>query len=222
MKYPYAIFDMDGTLLDSMPYWKELGGNYLRQKGFTPPEDLGRILASLTMEEGALYFKQEFGIAGTAQEIVADIYQLLRREYEEEIQAKPGVADYIRCLREHGVKMCIATATDTYMAEPALRRLGLWDSFDFVLDCSESGSGKTNPVIYDQAAARLGGSRENTLVFEDAYHAVHTAHEAGYCVVGVYDPSQSARESEIREMSDYYIEDFTTAGLPWEMTAAGE
>lgn len=216
MKYPYAIFDMDGTLLDSMPYWRNLGNDYLRKKGITPPKDLGRILASLTMEEGAEYFKREFGIQGTVSEIVSDIYQLLRREYEEEIQAKPGILAFLRHLKQTGVRMCVATATDSYMGEPALKRLGLYDYFEFILDSTQCGSGKTTPVIYDMAAAGMGGTRENTLVFEDAYHALCTAHKAGYYVVGVRDASQKEREEEIRLLCNCFIEDFQTAEFVWE------
>lgn len=221
LKYPYAIFDMDGTLLDSMKYWKDLGGNYLRSKGLTPPENLRNILASLTMEEGAEYFKKEFGIEGTAEEITADIYRLIRREYEEEIEAKPGAKEFLKRLKASGVTMCVATATASCMAEPALKRLGLDSFFEFILDCSES-SGKTSPVIYDQAAARLGGCRENTLVFEDAWHAAVTAHQAGYYVAVVQDDSQREKTAELRQMADCFIEDYRTQEFVWESLRKGE
>ncbi len=216
MRYPYAIFDMDGTLLDSMPYWRDLGARYLRSRGFTPPADLGRILAGLTMEEGAEYFRNEFGIDKTSEEIVGEVYALLQRAYAEEIQEKPGIRTFLERLKKAGVEMCIATASDAGIAEPALKRLGLWDYFSFVLDCGECGSGKNSPEIFDRAAARLGGSRENTLVFEDAYHAVCTARAAGYYVVGVRDASQGEAEAQIRAVCNAFIEDFAGAECVWE------
>lgn len=216
MRYPYAVFDMDGTLLDSMPYWNGLGARYLKRCGIVPPADLGRILAGLTMEEGAEYFRREFGIPKAAPEIVEEIYALLRQAYAEEIQEKPGVRVFLARLKKAGVQMCIATASDAGIAEPALKRLGLWEYFSFILDCSECGSGKGSPEIFDRAAARLGGSRENTLVFEDAYHAVCTAHAAGYYVVGVQDASQGESEAQIRVVCDAFIEDFAGAKNVWE------
>ncbi len=216
MRYPYAVFDLDGTLLDSMPYWSDLGARYLRTLGFVPPADLGRILAGLTMTEGAEYVRSTFGIAKTTEEIVEEIYGLVRQAYAEEIQAKPGLKAFLERLKKAGVQMCIATASEAGLAESALKRLGLWDYFSFVLDCGECGSGKRSPDIFDQAAARLGGSRENTLIFEDAYHAVCTAHAAGYYVVGVRDASQGSAKARLRAVCDAFIEDFAEAKCVWE------
>lgn len=216
MKYPYAIFDLDGTLLDSMPAWQDLGSRYLRSKKISPPENLRQILGSLTMEEAAVYFQQAFGVSGTVPEIVEEAYGLMRREYEEEIPSKPGIRMFLERMRESGIKMCVATASNAALAASALKRLGLYEYFAFILDCEESGSGKNSPAIYDQAAYRMGGSRENTLVFEDALHAIVTAREAGYYVVGVSDPAQKGQEEEIRKNSHFYLTDYETAEAVWE------
>ncbi len=216
MKYPYAVFDLDGTLLDSMPAWQDLGSRYLRSKKISPPENLGQILGGLTLEEAAAYFKQAFGVSGTVPEIVEEAYGLMRLEYEEEIPSKPGVRIFLARMRESGVKMCVATASNASLAASALKRLGLYEYFAFILDCEESGSGKNSPAIYDQAAGRLGGSRENTLVFEDALHAIVTVREAGYYVIGISDPAQKEKEGAIRELSHYYLVDYETAEPVWE------
>lgn len=213
--YPYAIFDLDGTLLDSMPYWKDLGSRYLQKNGFRPPADLGRVLAALTMEEGAEYLRREFGIRQTAPQIIEDIYGLIRREYEEEIPAKPGAKEFLRKLQQTGVKMCVATASQAGMAWPALRRLGMAEYISFILDCETCKSGKSSPEIFDRAAARLGGGRENTLVFEDAYYAARTARAAGYYVVGVRDASQND-EARMREACHCWIETYGEAEIRWE------
>ncbi len=214
MKYPYAIFDMDGTLLDSMAYWRNLGADYLKMQGIAVPEDLNERTRPMTLEESAAYFREELGVTGTVPEIVDRIYSLIVDNYRYRIQAKPGVAEFLAKMKEQGVKMCIVTATFDYVAMPALDRLGLTPYFEFVMDCREYG-GKTRPDVYDAAAAKLGGDRTNTMVFEDAAYAVKTVHEAGYYVVAVEDECRKDWEEKLRAMADDYVEDYRRTTF-WE------
>ncbi len=119
----YAIFDMDGTLIDSMPAWSRLGGDYLRSKGVTPPDDLRDKVASMTMLECGEY-ASGLGVPGSPQVIAGELTAWMERQYRETIPEREGVQDYLRLCRDAGVKMCVATATDRILAEACLERLG--------------------------------------------------------------------------------------------------
>lgn len=208
MEGQYAIFDLDGTLLDSMPVWKNLGKNYLLSRGVKPPENLLNILKTQTLEESADYFRKYLGLSGTVEEILNGIHEMITREYAETIQAKPFVRDYLEKLHTYGQKFCVATATPAKLAVLALKRLGLLQYFSFVLDCGEAGSGKNSPDIYLQAANRLGAPMEACTVYEDALHAIKTAKTAGFYVIGVQDVSASQDEAEIELLCDRYIRSY--------------
>ncbi len=208
MERQYAIFDLDGTLLDSMPVWKNLGKNYLLSRGVRPPENLLEILKTQTLGESADYFRNDLGLSGTVEEILNGIHEMITREYAETIQAKPFVRDYLEKLHTYGQKLCIATATPANLAVLALKRLGLLQYFSFILDCGQAGSGKNSPDIYLQAASRLGASIEACTVYEDALHAIKTAKTAGFYVIGVQDASASQDEAEIRMLCDRYIRSY--------------
>lgn len=221
MKYRYAIFDMDGTLLDSMPYWKDLGRQYLLRRRLPVPENLRERLAVMTMEESAAYFREELGAKETVGEIIETINGMIRENYRDVIPLKPGVIEFLNRLKRAGIRMCIATATYAEVARPALERLGILPFMEFVMDCKEAGAGKTSPAVYDLAAERLGGNRSDTIVFEDAAYAIRTAHEAGYFVAAVADPLEAEAEGWIRTAADLYIEDYRESDLP-ERIAGGE
>ncbi|WP_101911494.1 HAD family hydrolase [Marasmitruncus massiliensis] len=208
MERQYAIFDLDGTLLDSMQVWRNLGKNYLLSRGVRPPENLLEILKTQTLGESADYFRNDLGLSGTVEEILNGIHEMITREYAETIQAKPFVRDYLEKLHTYGQKLCIATATPANLAVLALKRLGLLQYFSFILDCGEAGSGKNSPDIYLQAAGRLGASIEACTVYEDALHAIKTAKTAGFYVIGVQDASASQDEAEIRMLCDRYIRSY--------------
>ena len=164
MKIKGAIFDMDGTLVDSMFMWYELGNLYLKKRGKTPEPGLYDMLTRMTMLEAAQFLKDKYGFAETPEELVRDIY------------------------------MCVASATDTYMIEYALEHTGLRDYFQSVFCCRQVGEGKHSDKIYQVAREDLGSAVEETLVFEDALHAAETVKRAGFPLVAVWDASEKEQE----------------------------
>ena len=204
IKIKGAIFDVDGTMLDSMSIWESVAADYLITKGVTPRPNLYDELLSLGGHEIPKYFQVEYGLRETASEIQRGIYKLLEEFYFHKAQPKEGVIKVLDTLRERGIKMCVATATDRWLIEPALQRCGLLDYFGRIFTCSEELTSKSSPDIYIRAAAFLGTAIEDTLVFEDAPYAVKSANSAGFPVVAVFDQSSKDKQDEVIATSDYY------------------
>ena len=208
MRLQSAIFDMDGTLLDSMFIWDDLGPGMLRDIGITPEEGLAEKLKVLTLRQGAAYCKERYALTQSVEEIVSLIEGRVEKFYKEEVQAKPGVEKFLSLLKMEGVWMYVATATDRHLAEAALRHAGIDGYFRGIITCQEVGHGKDSPEIYERAMTRLQSNKRDTVVFEDALHAIETAKAAGFRVCAVYDSYAEAEQDKIRALSDYYIRSF--------------
>ena len=209
-----AIFDMDGTLLDSMVIWRTIGGDYLRSLGITPREELGETFKTFTLEQIAVYYRTHYGVTLSVQEIMDGVNRMVETFYLEQTQLRPGVREFLEALRDAGVSMAVATATDRYLAEAALRRCGVRSFFREIFTCTEVGCGKDRPDIYEAARRRLGTGLEETWVIEDAFHAAETAAGAGFPVLGICDPSESEQEG-LKRLSRAYLTEFTETGPFW-------
>ena len=202
----YAIFDMDGTLVDSMVYWKNLASEYLRHKGVAEvsAEVLNKI-KPMTMTESAALFIQEFQLEGSPEQIAEEMNAMMDQHYHTDIPLKVGVYEYLDQLHRSGTVMCVASATAEPLMEACLRRLGVAHYFQFLLSCETVGAGKSRPDVYFAAAKRLGAEPEEIAVYEDALYAARTAKEAGFYVVGIYDDSASGHWDELKELADEWM-----------------
>ena len=208
MRIRGAIFDVDGTLLDSMFIWDTIGETYLRSIGYQPKENLNETFKNMSLHQAARYYQTEYGVTQSIDEIMDGVNAMLERYYRFEVPLKPGVAELLERLRQDGVRLCIATATDRHLVEAALDRCGVLSCFGEIFTCNEVGHGKDEPDIFEVALRFLGTRREETLVFDDALYAVRTAKEAGFPVAAVYD-SHERSQAEVRARSDLYLEDLT-------------
>ena len=206
-----AIFDVDGTLLDSMYVWETIGDRYLRSLGIEPRENLWETFRTFTLRQSAQYYIDHYGVALSQEKIMEGVNRMIETMYFKEVQLRPGVLEFLQKLRDRQVPMVIATATDRYLVEGALKRCGILSCFRDILTCQEYGS-KNSPSIYEAALAVLKTPKEDTWVFEDAYHAVETASKAGFPVAGVYDPSEK-HQQELKAVSRIYLRSFTEANL---------
>ena len=208
MRIRGAIFDVDGTLLDSMFIWDTIGEAYLRSIGYQPKENLNETFKNMSLHQAARYYQTEYGVTQSIDEIMDGVNAMLERYYRFEVPLKPGVAELLERLRQDGVRLCIATATDRHLVEAALDRCGVLSCFGEIFTCNEVGHGKDEPDIFEAALRFLGTRREETLVFDDALYAVRTAKEAGFPVAAVYDSHERSQE-EVCARSDLYLEDLT-------------
>lgn len=203
-----AIFDVDGTLLDSMYIWDTIGEDYLRSIGYEPKENLRETFKAMSLQQAARYYQTEYGVTLSIDRIMEGINNMVGRYYKNEVHRKTGVKRFLHHLKEQGVKMCIATATDTHLVKAALKRCTISEYFSHIFTCTSVGYGKDEPVIYREAMKYLGTDRNNTVVFEDALYAVKTAKADGFTVAAVYDTHEK-EQAEIKALADVYIADFS-------------
>ena len=199
-----AIFDFDGTLVDSMFIWDNIGEEYLRSLGKEPHEDLKETFMTLTLEEAAEYYREHYGVPLSVKEIVDGVNAMVEQTYRTKVTLKPGIAEYFAWLKGNGVRMCVATVTDRYLVEETLERLGVRHYFSEIFTCAEVGFGKDKPIIYQKALDHLGTEKRDTYVFEDLPFALNTAKTDGFPTVGVYDRHE-VHQDELKELADYYI-----------------
>lgn len=212
MGQKFAIFDMDGTLVDSMSWWNDLAGEFLRDRGLPSPTPAQQeAMKTMSMAESSAYVVNQFGLDCQPQEAAADMSRRMAEHYRQDVKCKPGVQNYLERLRAAGVPCCVASATDRPLVEACLTRLGIRSFFQFVLSCGEVGAGKDRPDVYQEAARRLGAAPAEAAVYEDALCAARTAKEAGFFVVGVYDENSRDTWAELCAAADAHITDFQAA-----------
>ena len=209
MRLNCAIFDMDGTVLDSMQAWVDAIGHILTRRGITPPADLREITRPMNGSLLVDYLQREFLPGITGREITDDVGAYMEDFYSNRVQAKAGVKNFLSLLKMEGVQCYLATATHRELVRRAIAHAGLEPYFKGIITSGEVGKNKIDsPDIYEWAMKRMGGNKADTVVFEDALFAIRTAKKAGFRVAGVYDPDSEADQEEIRALSDYYITSF--------------
>ena len=215
-----VIFDVDGVLLNSMPVWENLGEIYLERLGIEAEKGLGETLFAMSLEEGADYLIENYGLKQTPEEIIAGLNREVQDFYGRKVPLKEGVRGYLEEFRDRKIPMAIATSGDRANAEAALKRLKVLSYFRAVFTCSEIGSSKSHPDIYYAAALQLDTDPSDTWVFEDALHAIRTAKKAGFRTAGVYDRASGRDLAQIRDTADIYLPEFKSFELFWERASA--
>ena len=202
------IFDMDGTLLDSMEFWQNLGRQYLESKGKSPDDDLEDVIESMTLQESASYFKKKYDLDEDTEEIIKEVLDFIEDKYLNEIPLKKGVKKFLEKVYSQGYKMCILTTSEKSQAIGALKRTGVLDLFDEVYTDRDFNLSKKDPQIYIKTCEKMGESPSDTVVFEDALYAVESAKKTKCTVVGVYDEYSKGDWDKIISIVDKIIESF--------------
>lgn len=203
-----VIFDIDGTLIDSMPIWDELGARYLRHRGITPAPDLGAILFPMTIDEGVRYLRRTFHLNEEEDEIRSGLMDELVSFYKNEVQLKPGVREALDTFRQARMPMILASIGDRELENAALTRLGIRDYFQDIMFCEDYGTSKRESKIYLICADKLGLWPENIIVFEDVLQAVRAAKCAGFYTAAVYDAASRKDAEEMKKEADLYVSSF--------------
>lgn len=217
-----VIFDIDGVLLDSMGIWDNLGARYLRSLGKIPEEGLNKILFSMSMEQGAEYLNEHYGLNKSVKETVDGIGRMLEDYYFYEVLLKPGAKEVLKFLKSKSIKTAAATSSPRTHIEKALSRNGVLEYIGIIYTTGEVGVSKHSPDIYNLTADYLKTKPEETLVFEDSLYALKTAKEAGYVTVGVYDEKGESNQEGLKNLADLYLkklDDFIVMSeiiLNWE------
>lgn len=202
------VFDMDGTLLDSMELWRYLGRIYLKSKGKEVKDNLEEVIDCMTLEESASYFKSNYNLNEDINVIEKEIISFIENKYLNDIPLKSGVKEYLQELHKEGYKMCVLTTSEKKQAISALRRTGILDLFDKVYTDKDFTMSKTNPQIYIKVCERMNEAPQNTVVFEDALYAIESAKNANCTVIGVYDEYYKNDWNKIQSIADGTIYNF--------------
>jgi len=209
-----AIFDADGTLLDSMPMWSGVGSGYLKTMGIEAREDLDERFKEMSLYQSALCLKEEYELPLSIEEIGAGINKMVDHLYADFVQLKPGVMGLLEGLKNRGVKMCVATASEAYQISMALERCGAAHYFEKVISCVDVGHGKDEPHVFYESLKALGTAKEETLLFEDAIYSVKTAKAEGISSIGIYEQTMP-QQAELMALTDFYIKDFRQLDRFW-------
>lgn len=200
-----AIFDMDGTLTDSMHLWVNMWKTYPQQCGITPREEDLKAMKGMMLKDMAQYMREHMGVTDSPEKIISDINRCVEQGYFEEVEVKPTVIETLDRLKAMGVKMVLATATERYLTEGCLKRLGLLPYFDKIYTATEYGS-KYESEIFKTALKELGTPLESTYVFEDTLEAIQGAKRAGLKVIAVADKWSSHKRQAIVDTADAFYE----------------
>lgn len=204
-----AIFDADGTLLNSMSIWHELGQRYLAKYDIKAEAGLSEILYSMSLEESSRYLKETYGLSDIVESISAEMIGMLRSFYLNEVSLKAGVVAYLRHLHERNIPMIVATSNDKALLHSVFVRFQIDGFFQDILSCCELNTNKRDSMIYLKAAQRIGTQPQETVVFEDVLHGIRSSKKAGFITVAVEDSSNSSEIMELSSAANYFIRDFT-------------
>lgn len=200
-----VIFDLDGTLVDSMGIWAKIDEEYLKEYDYEVPLNLQEEITHLTLTETALYFKDRFNIKDDPDSIIKKWHSMAHYHYSNTIKLKEGVVEYLNLLRSNKIKIALATSNSVPLLEATLKNNNIYNYFDSISTTDEVKKSKSNPDIYLLSAKKLNLNPEECLVFEDIVQAVKGAKSAGMTVYAVYDEASRDQRKELERLADKYI-----------------
>lgn len=197
-----VIFDLDGTLIDSLGVWAQVDRKCLEKHGIPPTPDYTLAVSSMSFRESAEYTIRRYGFSETPEELMAEWMCMVEDEYAHHIALKPFVREFLNHLTAKGVKLAVATASPPKLYGPVLKNNGVYDYFDAFACVEEVERGKGFPDVFLLAASRLGVRPCDCLVFEDTLPGIRGAKAAGMTVIGIYDGSSQTEEAKMRAEAD--------------------
>lgn len=207
-KFKGAIFDLDGTLFDSMGIWKEVDIAFFKNHGMRMPSDYQDKIKDMHFKTMAIYTKERFHMRSSVESIMDEWCELCFDKYANEVPLKKGVKKFLELLKTNGIKIAFATANTTELSEVCLKNNGIFEYFDTGSYLHETFTDKSDPDVYFLACERLGLSPDECIVFEDLLAGIKGAVKGGFTVCGVYDKHSRRDTENIKRIADYYINSF--------------
>ena len=203
-----VIFDLDGTLADSMWMWADIDREYLSRFGLKPDRKLGAQVAGMSIEETAAFFKKNYGLKDSIERIIQDWVDMSIENYKHKVKFKPYAVEAIKLFKANGLRTAIASSNGVEMVKACLKSNEVEEYFDAVVTSSEAEHGKPAPDVYLLAAKRIGAEPSACMVFEDIPAGLMAGHAAGMKTIGVRDDHSSGSEADMRALADAYFEGF--------------
>ena len=209
LQYRYAMFDLDGTLVDTMKYWRNVMYECAQLKGITDlTEDIKENLQKMTCASGAEYIKSVCENKDLCVFTREDILSLMEYHYVNHTQLKVGVIELLEYLKSRGVKMCIVSATPGKLVNIALQTANISEYFEYILTTDDFPKGKQDAEIFNEVLRRFDSKPHETAVFEDAYYSIKNAVSLGFYVIGIEDYYERRFKDKIISLSDEYYENW--------------
>lgn len=199
------IFDLDGTMIDSMGIWKQIDIDYLNRFGYELPKDLQKCLEGMCFHDTAIYMKDRFNIDDPVDKIEDDWNKMAEQKYRDEIELKDGVLTLLNYAKAHNIKLGIATSNSKHLVTTLLKARNVYDYFEVVLTGCDTLKSKPDPEVYLTAAKRLNVNPKNCLVFEDVVAGITAGKNAGMKVCAVDDSYSLGQRKDKEELADYFI-----------------
>lgn len=203
-----ALFDLDGTIFDSMGVWYEIDTLFLARRGIALTPDYSEALKRMNFPEAANYTISRYGLKESPEQVMDEWHEMTQDIYREQVGLKPFVKEYLFALHEKGIKLGVATSCKPQLYTPVFRRCGIEDLLDTIVTTEETKP-KSFPDVYLEGARRLGVVPKECAVFEDIVTGIESAKSAGFLTVAVFDPSSKDDEEHLRKTADYYLRSFS-------------
>lgn len=203
-----AVFDLDGTLIDSLTFWdycwKKLGETFQNDPSFRPDDETDKEIRTMILADAMLYIKKACSLEIDDRELIRFAEDAVIDFYTNHVSAKPGVIEFLAYLKAHNVRLCVASATAPRFIKIALQNCGLTPYLDTIVSCEDVGKGKEHPDVYFKALEQIGTTPEDTWIFEDSFIALETAASIGMYTVGIYDPN-NYEQQRLKNASRIYL-----------------
>jgi len=209
MKYKAVIFDLDGTLIDSMGIWLQVDREYLEKRNITVPNDLFQdVPEGNSYKEICQYFKDKFDLPDTIEEIGKEWQEMVEEHYKNDISLKPGAKDLIEFLHSQNIKLGIGTSNSKHLAETVLKANGVLYYFESIVAGCEDIKGKPFPDIFLKVARELQVEPQDCLVIEDTLHGVRAAHNGNMTAFAIFDNHETHEVEKLKEEAEFYAQNF--------------
>lgn len=202
------IFDLDGTLIDSMGVWEQIDVDFLGKRGLTVPPDYLEMITPMGFLNAAKYTISRFGFPETPEEIEEEWLSMAEQAYSRDIEMKPGAKKFLKQCQAAGLKLALATSSMERLYQPCLKHHGIDKLFQAEVTTRQAGEDKHSPKIYLMAAEQLGLAPSECIVFEDILLGIQTAGAAGFQTAAVYENASAGDTDALKKLADYYVENY--------------